>query len=89
MEKTIYDQSQCLGLWKWLNSDTPDCIDSGLVAAAAAEAIVAPSGEKFSPEEIRSAIKKLKSNKSDGTCGIASELLTTGGPAMVLWLQMV
>jgi len=38
--ETIYDQSQCLGLWKkhfdiLLNSHPPDSIDPGLVAAAA------------------------------------------------------
>ena len=91
--ETIYDQSQCLGLWKkhfdiLLNSDPPDCIDQGLVAAAA-EATAALDGDKFSAEEIRSAVKKLKNNKAASTCGITTELPTTGGPAMILWLQMV
>ena len=80
----IYDRSQCLGLRKkhfdiLLNSDPPDCIDPGLVASAA-EATAAPDSDEFSPEEIRSAVKKLKNNKAAGTCGIASELLTTGWP---------
>ena len=91
--ETIYDQSQCLGLWKQhfdilLNSDPPDSIDPGLVAAAA-EATAAPDGDEFSPEEIRSAVKKLKNKKAAGTCGIVSELLTTGSPAMILRLKMV
>ena len=86
--ETIYDQSQCLGLWKkhfeiQLNSDPPDCINPGLVAAAT-EATAASDGEEFSPEEVRSAVKKPKSNKAAGTCGIVSELLTTGSPAMIL-----
>ncbi|XP_065581044.1 uncharacterized protein LOC136040673 [Artemia franciscana] len=91
--KTIYNQSQCLGLWKkhfniLLNTDPPNCIDPGLVTAAA-KATAAPNGDEFSPEEIRLAINKLKNNKAASTCGIASELLTTGCPAMILWLQMV
>jgi len=84
---------QCLGLWKQhfdilLNSDPSDSIDPGLVAAAA-EATAAPDGDEFSPEEIRSAVKKLKNKKVAGTCSIVSELLTTGGPAMILRLKMV
>jgi hypothetical protein len=77
--ETIYDQSQCVGLLekhfnKLLNSDPTDCIDQGLVAAAV-EATPAPDGVEFSPEEIKSAVRKLKNNKAAGTCGIASELL--------------
>ena len=91
--ETMYDQSQCLGLWKkhfeiLLNSDPPNCIGPGLVAAAAVVA-TAPDGDEFSPEEIRSAVRKLKNNKAAGTCDITSELLTTGGPATILLLQRV
>ena len=91
--KTIYDQSQCLGLWKkhfdiLLNSDPSVCIYPELVAAAA-EAIASPDDDEFSPEEIRSAVKKLEDNKTTGTCGFASEILTTSGPALILLLQMV
>ena len=86
--ETIYDQSQCLGLLKkhfdiLLSSDPPDCIDPGLVSATA-EATAAPDGDEFSPEEIESAVKKLKNNKAAGTCGIISELFTTVGPEMIL-----
>ena len=89
--ETIYEQFQCLGLWKkhfeiLLNSDPPNCIGPGLVAAAAVVA-TAPDGDEFSPEEIRSAVRKLKNNKAAGTCDITSELLTTGGPATILLLQ--
>ncbi|XP_065582977.1 uncharacterized protein LOC136042044 [Artemia franciscana] len=90
--ETIYDQSQCLGLWKkhfeiLLNSDRPNCIDPLLVAAAA-EATAAPDGDKLSPEEIISTVKKLKNNTAADICGIASEVFTTGGPAIILWLQI-
>ena len=64
---TIYDQPNVLGLWKkhfniLLNSDPTDCIDPGFVAAAT-EATTAPDGDKFSPEEIRLAVRKLKKTK--------------------------
>jgi len=54
--ETIYDQSQCIDLWKkhfdiLLNSDPPDCIDPGIVAAAATEATASPDSDEFSPKE--------------------------------------
>ena len=91
--ENIYDQSQCLRQWedhfeKLLNSDPPDQTDHEL-AAAAATTIPAPDGPEFTAEEIKAATRKLKNNKAPGICGLTSEFLKNGGPAMILWLQML
>ena len=49
--------------------------------------IDAPPDEPFSPSEIGHAVKRLKNNKAAGICGLYSELLKYGGPAMLLFLH--
>ena len=46
----------------------------------------APPDEPFSPSEIGHTVKRLKNNKAAGICGLNSELLKYGGPAMLLFL---
>ena len=41
-----------------------------------------PPNEPFSPSEIGHAVKRLKNNKAAGICGLNSEMLKYGGPAM-------
>ena len=46
-----------------------------------------PPDETFSPSEIGHTVKRLKNNKAAGICGLNSELLKYGGPAMLLFLH--
>ena len=40
-------------------------------------------------EEVKRAVKKLKSGKAGGVCGIQSEMVKAAGHKMVQWLQEV
>ena len=91
--ENILDQSQCLRQWehhfeKLLNSDPPDKIEDQITAAAD-NAKPATDGTVFTAEEIKAAVRKLKNNKTQGVCGLTSELLKNGDPFITLWLQVL
>ncbi|XP_065570261.1 uncharacterized protein LOC136033440 [Artemia franciscana] len=46
-----------------------------------------PPDEPFGLSEIGHAVKRLKNNKAAGICGLNSELLKYGGPAILLFLH--
>ena len=43
----------------------------------------------MSPEEVKAAFKKLKSNKAPGVYGTTAEMIKAGGQNIVLWLTQI
>ena len=90
----LSDEGSCLEWWKdhfcsLLNNTGPSAPpnDSPSQPCSQRPGTDVPIDEPFSPSEIGHAVKRLKNNKAAGICGLNSELLKYGGPAMLLFLH--
>ena len=89
----LSDEGSCLERWKdhfcsLLSNTSPSAPpnESPSQPISQRPGTDAPPDEPFSPSEIGHAVKRLKSNKAAGICGLNSELLKYEGPAMLLFL---
>ena len=90
----LSDEGSCLERWKdhfcsLLNNTGPSAPpnDSPSQPCSQRPGTDVPPDEPFSPSEIGHAVKRFKNNKAAGICGLNSELLKYGGPAMLLFLH--
>ena len=90
----LSDEGSCLERWKdhfcsLLNNTGPSAPpnDSPIQPCSQRPGTDVPPDETFSSSEIGNAVKRLKNNKAAGKCGLNSELLKYGGPAMLLFLH--
>ncbi|XP_065574974.1 uncharacterized protein LOC136036596 [Artemia franciscana] len=90
----LSDEGSCLEWWKdhfcsLLNNTSSSAPpnDSPSQPCSQTPGTDIPPDEPFSPSEIEHAVKRLKNNKAAGICGLNSEVLKYGGPAMLLFLH--
>ena len=75
--------------WKEYFRDLFDCEEREIDTRTEAEEREEKVSDEITQDEVRTAIRKIKSGKASGVCGIQGELLKVGGEVTIKWLQEI
>ena len=75
--------------WKEYFRELFDCEEREIDIRTEAEEREEKVSDEITEDEVRRAIRKIKSGKASGVCGIQGELLKAGGEVTVKWLQEI
>ena len=75
--------------WKEYFRELFDCEEREIDTRTEAEEREEKVSDEITEDEVRRVIRKIKSGKASGVCGIQGELLKAGGEVTVKWLQEI